>query len=75
MRAFIDARTGALDTLIHDARNPLTSIQGCAMTLLERDDLPNETRRALTSVIVRQAEQLDMLLRSMEQPAGSRQAM
>lgn len=50
----------------HELRNPLTSIQGCAQTLLQRDNLPDEVRRALVSVIVRQVEQLEIVLKNAE---------
>jgi len=49
----------------HEMLNPVTSIAGCAYTLLEWGDrIDPATRDSLTRVILRQAQNLERLIRA-----------
>lgn len=60
------ARAGELlAVLAHELRNPLASLQGCAMTLLERrHELSDDMQEGLTRVIVDQSQRLDWIVRA-----------
>jgi signal transduction histidine kinase len=52
-----------MGVLAHEFRNPLASLHGCALTLLDRDEqLPGDIRRGLTQVIVTQSQRLGWLI-------------
>ena len=49
--------------LAHELRNPLASLQGCALTLMERsDEMSADMRQGLMQVIVGQSRRLDWLV-------------
>lgn len=50
------------DRVVHDLKNPLSTIQGYAMTLLDQQDLPEESRRWLLEVIVRECERMTRMI-------------
>lgn len=52
-----------MQTLAHELRNPLASLQGCAYTLQESfEDLSPSLRRQLVEVVVKQSKRLDWLI-------------
>lgn len=56
---------GIVGILVHEFRNPLASVQGCARTLFEAgEDLAPETRAALAEIILKAAQRLDWLTRA-----------
>jgi signal transduction histidine kinase len=50
------------DRLAHDLKTPLATIHGYAMTLLDQKDLPEDSRRWLLEVIVRECESLTRMI-------------
>lgn len=64
-----DTRARALEelaaVLVHEFRNPLASIHGCARTLLDSEPrLTPDVRRSLLGVVVEQSRRLDWLIRA-----------
>jgi signal transduction histidine kinase len=59
------------DRLAHDLKTPLATIHGYAMTLLDQKDLPEESRRWLLEVIVRECERMTGMIEDLrERPPG-----
>jgi signal transduction histidine kinase len=50
------------DRLAHDLKTPLATIHGYAMTLLDQKDLPEDSRRWLLEVIVRECERMTRMI-------------
>jgi signal transduction histidine kinase len=50
------------DRLAHDLKTPLSTIHGYAMTLLDQNDLPDDSRRWLLEVIVRECERMTRMI-------------
>jgi signal transduction histidine kinase len=48
--------------LAHDLKTPLATIHGFAMTLLDQTNLPEESRRWLLEVIVRECERMTRMI-------------
>jgi signal transduction histidine kinase len=57
------------DRLAHDLKTPLSTIHGYAMTLLDQKDLPEESRRWLLEVIVRECERMTRMIEDIRGPA------
>lgn len=61
----LGGRAAISEALAHELLTPLSSAVGCAETLLDHaDDLPTETRVALTEAIARQVRRLAWLVRA-----------
>lgn len=59
------------DRLAHDLKTPLSTIHGYAMTLLDQNDLPDDSRRWLLEVIVRECERMTRLIEDLRaKPPG-----
>jgi signal transduction histidine kinase len=50
------------DRLAHDLKTPLSTIHGYAMTLLDQEDLSDDSRRWLLEVIVRECERMTRMI-------------
>jgi K+-sensing histidine kinase KdpD len=50
------------DRLAHDLKTPLATVHGYALTLRDQEDLPEDSRRWLLDVIVRECERLTRMI-------------
>lgn len=55
-------RNEMISNIAHDLKTPLTSILGYLMLLNDEDDLPEDIRKKYTSISVKKAEQLNLLV-------------
>lgn len=60
-----------VELLAHELRNPLASLQGCAITLQERfADLDDTRRNGLMQVVVDQSQRMDWLIGALAAMSG-----
>jgi len=50
------------DRLAHDLKTPLATVLGYAMTLRDQEDLPDDSRRWMLDVIIRECERLTRMI-------------
>ena len=59
------------DRLAHDLKTPLATIHGYALTLLEQEDLPEDSRRWLLEVILRECDRMTRMVEDLRAEPSS----